>query len=218
MKNDGAVAVTVDIGDDFLELVDSQTFTYTVTPAMIAAESAFGAANRDNFYKAFNFFIPLAGFGAADKIAVPPGTDLMVVRQVLPYGEFDVGSNYTYDNRFYLAVYNWADVDSDGAVWTDKNSNGVVNFINDTAVTLADYGSELVWNDPRTELDRWEYGRFQYSRPVANTYEVTVQDRSGACTMACSLALRHVYTPAGPRSPRTSATRSISTRRRMSPG
>ena len=56
----------------------------------------------------------------------------MIVRQIFPYNEFNTNGNYVYDNRFYLTVYNWMDVNGNGTVWTDKDQNSVVNFINDT--------------------------------------------------------------------------------------
>ncbi|MEZ4833603.1 MAG: hypothetical protein R2873_16735 [Caldilineaceae bacterium] len=38
-----------------------------------------------------------------------------------------------------------------------------------------DGGQDLVWDDPRTELDQWEFVRFDYSRPGGNQSEVWVQ-------------------------------------------
>lgn len=200
INNPSAISTTVDISASYLQLVDSVEFGYDVTPAMIAAESVYGATNQDNFYKAFNFFIPLYGFGGDDKLAsIPADTELMVVRQILPYGEFDIGSDYTADNRFYLTVYNWTDVNGNGKVWTDKDSNGVVNFINDpsTLGQQADGAVELAWGDPRTELDRWEYARFGYNRPTGNTYQLDVQMPLQRMGDGIFIGARHLYSPAG---------------------
>ncbi len=206
--NPAATTTTLTLSDARLTLIDSQTFTYTVTPAMIAEEYKNGTANRDNFYKAFNFFIPITATNTADpamqSINIPAGTDLMVVRQIQPYNEFDVdglpygSSNTLYDNRFYLTVYNWTDINGDGKVWEDKDVNGVVNFINAPPPnTLIDAGVELAWDDPLTELQRWEYERYQYSRPTGNTYEVSVQNPLERMNDGMFIGLRHMSTPAG---------------------
>ncbi|MBU1879435.1 MAG: hypothetical protein KJ734_10840, partial [Chloroflexi bacterium] len=130
-------------------------------------------------------------------IAVPPDTDLMVVRQIFPYDEFDVNGDYVYDQRYYLMVYNWKDVNGNGYVWDDKNANDVVNFINGTEWTAVDTGPELLWNDPRTELDRWEYERFGYNRPTANSNELTVQDPLNRMHDGMFIGLRHLFTGLG---------------------
>lgn len=193
--NDSAVAVDVEISDAVLTLIGSEQLELTVTPDMVAGE------NADNFYKAFQYMIPLTATASADasmhNIVIPPGTDLMVVRQAFPFDEFDVDGNFAYDNRFYLMVYNWKDVDGDGIVWDDKDGNGVVNFVNDSAVTLIDYGTELVWDDPITELDRYEYGRFGYNRPTANTNELMVHDPLGRMHDGLFIGLRHLKTAGG---------------------
>jgi hypothetical protein len=123
----------------------------------------------------------------------------MIVRQIYPYSQFDVNGDYTWDQRFYLTVYNWKDVNGDGNVWEDKDGNGVVNFINDptTFGQQADGAMELKWDDPRTELDRWEFGRFGYHRPGGNTYEMWVHDPLARMHDGLFIGLRHLYKAAG---------------------
>ncbi len=197
--NPSTATINVDISDAELVRIGSEEFTFTVTPQMVAAESAYGAANRDNFFKAFNYFIPITATEGMDsswyKVPIPPDTDLMIVRQMYPFGQFDVNGDYTWDNRFYLTVYNWKDVNGDGNVWEDKNGNGVVNFINDptTFGEQADGAMELAWNDPRTELDRWEFGRFGYNRPAGNVYEMWVHDPLERMHDGLFIGLRHLY-------------------------
>jgi uncharacterized repeat protein (TIGR01451 family) len=197
--NPGAVDVTADVEASELILIGAEEFDFTVTPAMVAAESAYGRANRDNFFKAFNYFIPITATAGMDpswyKVTIPAGTDLMIVRQIYPYSQFDVNGDYSWDNRFYLTVYNWKDVNGDGNVWEDKDGNGVVNFINDptTFGQQADGAIELKWDDPRTELDRWEFGRFGYNRPGGNTYEVWVHDPLERMHDGIFIGLRHLY-------------------------
>lgn len=197
--NDSADPVDVAISDAEMQLIDSVEFDFTVTPAMIAAESAYGGSNRDNFYKSFQYMIPITSTASAgmQNIVVPADTELMVVRQMFPYAQFDTDGNYGWDNRYYLMVYNWKDVNGDGDVWEDKDGNGVVNIINDTNVTLIDYGTELVWDDPRTELDRWEYSRFGYNRPSANTNELMVHDPLSRMHDGLFIGLRHLFTGNG---------------------
>ena len=62
---------------------------------------------------------------------------------------------------------------------------------------LIDRGNELAWNDPRTELERWEYGRFGYNRPTANVNEMLVSDPLGRMHDGLFLGLRHLSTSAG---------------------
>jgi len=201
IHNDSANPITVNLSDQALSLIDSTEFDFTVTPTMTQQESVYGAANRDNFYKAFQYFIPITAGEGMDasmyNITIPADTDLMVVRQIFPYNEFDPDGDYTWDNRFYLMVYNWTDENGNGKVWTDKNGNGVVNFINGTEWTSVDVGPELLWDDPRTEVERWEYERFGYNRPSANSNELTVQDPLNRMNDGMFIGLRHLYTSAG---------------------
>lgn len=194
INNTGAQTITAGIADTELRRIGSKEFTFTVTQDMVTAESAYGAENQDNFYKAFNYFIPItATAGMSDTMYgfdIPPNTDLMVVRQMFPYSEYDVDGDYGWDNRFYLAVYNWQDVNGDGNVWEDKDGNGVVNFINGPDI-VADASPELVWDDARTELDRWEFGRFSYHRPGGNRNEMWVHDPLDRMIDGLFIGLRH---------------------------
>jgi len=197
VHNDSASAINVNIADTYLERIGTKELTLDVTAAMVTAESAYGAENRDNFYKAFNYFIPITASAGNDaswyNVDIPSDTDLMVVRQIFPFDEFDTDGDYSWDNRFYLTVYNWKDINSNGLVWDDKDSNGVVNFINGPYLGTAGLKAspELAWDDPRTELDRWEYGRFGYNRPYANCNELCVQDPLGRMHDGLFIGLRH---------------------------
>lgn len=197
LVNDSDTDVEVEIAPQEPVLVGVEEFDFTVTAEMVAAESAYGAENRDNFYKAFNYFIPItatAGMNSAwYNLDIPAETDMMIVRQAYPFGEFDVNGDYGWDNRFYLMVYNWKDQNNDGNVWEDKDGNGVVNFINGTVAPIHNVGVELDWDDPRTELDRWEYGRFGYNRPYANTNELIVHDPLGRMHDGLFIGTRHLF-------------------------
>lgn len=91
---------------------------------------------------------------------IPPGTDLLRARAVIPYDQFSLadptGPQMTFDNGFALAVYDWTDVNSNGILWSDEViPNGVVN---------------------EGELDEREINRFSYDAPAANCLEVSVAD------------------------------------------
>jgi uncharacterized repeat protein (TIGR01451 family) len=193
--NPGTEDITASVQDSEMKLIGSEEFDFTVTEEMVAAESAYGTENQDNFYKAFNYFIPITATADADSdwhnIDVPADTDLMIVRQVFPYDEFDADGDYAWDNRFYLMVYNWMDVNNDGDVWEDKDGNDVVNFINSGVISQIDGAQELDWDDPRTELDRWEYGRFSYHRPSGNRNEMWVRDPLDRMHDGLFIGLRH---------------------------
>jgi len=200
INNTGVQTITAALDDTELLLVSSQTQTMTITPAMVAAESVLGAGNSDNFFKAFNFFLPITATNAEivanpdwANIQIPADADLMVVRMMFPYDQFDLNGDYAGngDNRFYLNLYNWDDVDGDGYVWEDKNSNGAVNFINSHVITQIDGGDELVWGDPATELDQWEFGRFGYHRPSGNTLEMLVHNPVDRMISGLFIGLRH---------------------------
>ncbi len=199
IHNTGPVTITASIDDAELHLIGTHEFTFTITSEMVAAESAYGDENRDNFFKAFNYFIPITATAAKiaqnpawANIPIPPDTDLMIVRQMFPYDQFDADGDYNWDNRFYLVVYNWKDVNGDGNVWEDKDGNGVVNFINsgDPPETI-DGGDELVWDDLRTEIDRWEFGRFGYHRPGGNRNEMWIHDPLDRMIDGLFIGLRH---------------------------
>ncbi len=168
-----------------LNQVGEGTFSWTLTTDM------FNARSTQNGLKVPQFIIPLfanssAVTGNAEAEAwwktylpdgVPDGTDLMVVRLVIPYDTFDnPPANYVDDLRERLVVYNWSDENGDGYVWHDLNDNGAVNY------KLGGYGPfidglrDVVWSDPANEIDQYEYERFAYNNPVNNTLEVIVQN------------------------------------------
>jgi hypothetical protein len=68
-----------------------------------------------------DYLVPL------DERRIPAGTELMIVRGRFPYGEFDVGSDLVADNYYTPGVMQHTDINGDGKLWEDKNSNGVVN-------------------------------------------------------------------------------------------
>ncbi len=179
VTNTGIAPITAQVSLENPRLIRSDSFTYSVTPAMFIAKST------ENFYKAPQFILPITA--QADVIAanpwwnghdIPAGTDLMVVTMRYPLAQFDNDANYTANNRWRLAVYGWTDINGDNDVWEDLNGNGVVNYVFNPAdpATTSDGGIELRWDDPTTEIDRWEYARVGYSRPGGNVLQIAVHD------------------------------------------
>lgn len=85
--------------------------------------------------------------------------DLVRGQIVFPYSSFDTGGDYIYDNRWRLLFYDWTDNNSDGNLWTDDNTNGVVDS---TEIDI----------DSTTGI--YEYIRFTYAYPSGTCCEASV--------------------------------------------
>ena len=175
VNNTGVTTITASIVNGTPTLIGSKTFTYTITPAIYAALST------DDF-QAPQIAIPITATGSKiisnswwSNITIPAGTQLMLITVRYPYSQFDANGDYAADNHFRLVAYNWKDVNGDGYVWHDKNSNGVVNYSLSSDVTIDGF-IQPDWSDPATEIDRWEYGRFDYARPYGNVLQLPVHD------------------------------------------
>jgi uncharacterized repeat protein (TIGR01451 family) len=79
--------------------------------------------------------------------------DLVRAQVIFPYSVFDVGADYSDDNLWRALFYDWKDLDSDGNLWIDTNSNNIV----DTG-----------------EIDLGEYNRYTYSTPAGTYLEASV--------------------------------------------
>lgn len=82
---------------------------------------------------------------------IPAGTQLVYARLALPFEQFEPQDDYRLSNnaQWRLNVLDWTDINGDGNLWTDLNSNGVVNC-------AGGFGSAAC------ELDQGEYIRFGY--------------------------------------------------------
>lgn len=64
-----------------------------------------------------------------DPARVPADADLLIVRSVQPYDNFDLGddggSGFGVENQWELALYGWTDRDGDGLLWTDGDGDGL---------------------------------------------------------------------------------------------
>lgn len=83
-----------------------------------------------------NHLIPI------DKEQIPEGTDLMVIRGIVPMSEWDLNGDGVAENTFSIQAYQHTDIDGDGLLWEDRNGSGTVDLseFGDTDVTV-------VWGD-----------------------------------------------------------------------
>lgn len=177
VRNTGPALIRTALSAVRLEKTGSRTISYTITPEMFQAKSP------ENFYKAPDFIIPITAKASKisanpwwNNVQIPAGTELMIIRLRYPYNQFDPDDNYAADNRFRLIVYNWRDASNNGKVWTDKNGNGVVNYVTSGEITQIDGGKELDWQHSDTELDQGEYERFTYAKSTSNNLHALVHN------------------------------------------
>jgi hypothetical protein len=144
---------------------DSQSFTIynrSATPLSVnlrsdglirIGEREFDFTSSDRTLEApYNFNRP--GYLLEIPGGIPSGTDLMIVRAVYPYDEWDTNHDYVEDNRWRLLVYDWKDQNGDGNLWVDSDGDGTVDV---------------------PELDVGEYMRFTYHYTSQNNKHVLVQ-------------------------------------------
>jgi subtilase family protein len=165
---------------------DSQTFTvdgggpYTVSDRYVKRSATvsrnFTTAPVNKETKAWNFDAPDYLVNISDIVAAHPNADLMVVRANFDYAKFDGNQDYVADQAWRLLTYNWTDVNRDGDLWSDSDSDGAVDYIVTAHHSQIDAGAER--NDINygaSEIDEGEYVRFMYHRPGANTLQSWVR-------------------------------------------
>jgi len=151
--------VTFNVQSDILRKVSEQTFDWTT--ADLSQEDAY-SFNRPGYLRNLT-------------PDIPAGTDLMVVRVIYPYSEWDIDGDYVQDQYWRVVLYDWTDVSGDGALWTDTNGNGTVNG---------------------AELEDGEYVRFAYLHSYSNNRAVYVQNPLGRMHDGVFLGLQHAGTDA----------------------
>ena len=94
----------------------------------------------------YNYGVPDYALNISQWVTAHPDADLMVVRLTTPFEHFDTvpPTPPSFRNLWRLMVYNWWDLDTNGAWWTDTNANGRV-----------DWPGEI---DNRDEWLRFDYG------------------------------------------------------------
>jgi subtilisin family serine protease len=105
-----------------------------------------------------DYLIPLID-NKSGLFEVPSGTDLVKVSVYLDYFEFDPDWDYSIENRYTMAIYDWWDEDGDGKYWNDVNVDGVVQQ------------DEIEGYPSYSEIQR-----FGISSQAANRYEARVHD------------------------------------------
>lgn len=89
---------------------------------------------------------------ALDRDAIPPGTDLLVVRGAMPNSDATVvalDDGRVVANGYDVGIVRHTDLDGDGQLWRDANGNGAVNH--------AGRGDSVNW--AATEVDEGEFNR-----------------------------------------------------------
>ncbi|MSP12267.1 MAG: DUF4397 domain-containing protein [Chloroflexi bacterium] len=89
--------------------------------------------------------------------AIPPGTDLIDVQSILPWDKFDYNNDYNTDAGWRIMVYDWKDLNGDGKLWTDTNSNGTVN---NGEIQTGEYNRYGYGYDTGTSDDQRVHGPF----------------------------------------------------------
>lgn len=111
----------------------------------------------------FNFHSPdyLLALDPAD---IPADAEVMVVRYVHPYSTYDPNYDFnTANSSWRFMLYNWTDINADGKLWEDKNSNGTVNHVDDEALGMDNDGFYKVdYKADETEIQEGEYIRMDY--------------------------------------------------------
>jgi hypothetical protein len=166
---------TWNVSDRYLTLADSTTVDFTSEP--LAQESE------------YNFNAPDYLMDVTDLVQSHPDADLMVVRANYPRDQFDGDGDYAADQSWRLLTYNWTDIDGDGRLWEGRNGNGVVNHKLRSSSSNIDGNLDI--NFRASDLDEFEYVRFMYHRPGANTLQSFVRDPSGRMADGVYVGLQH---------------------------
>ncbi len=152
--NPSGYDITVDLDSGSMQRFAEYDYQFTTSPS--EAESAFNFHSPD-------YLIDLGS--ALGGAAIPSDAELMVVRFVQPYDQFDPLSQFsgTPANSWRFMLYNWTDINKDGLLWIDKNSNGAVNHADNLALGHDNDGFYRVdFNNPTTEVQQGEYVRMDY--------------------------------------------------------
>ncbi len=113
-----------------------------------------------------------------DKTKIPAGTDLMVVRMVQPYDQFDMNNNFaldTADNNWRLMLYQHTDWNDDGKLWDDVNGDGIVQKTAVQPLKTVGLDSNLVAVDyAQSEIEEGEYNKFDMAYSASNSMLISV--------------------------------------------
>jgi len=164
-----------DISDRYMTRTDSVSMDFT--SSTVGNESPYT-------FNAPDYLIDLT-----DEVAAHPDADLMVVRANFPLADYDLGLNYTRDNEFRMLTYNWTDINEDGNLWTDADTDGAVDH--STLGTSSNIDGFADINFAASEMDKGEYERFMYHRPGANTLQSFVRNPNDRMADGLFLGFQH---------------------------
>jgi subtilisin family serine protease len=142
VKNTSGSSVDININDAILEQVYEQTFNLNFSsfspPSFTTPDWVGDITSLINSYE----------------------PDLVRAQVIFPYSVFDSDENYKYDDRWRVLFYDWKDLNSDGNLWVDSNSNGRVD------------SGEI--DNCETSNCLSEYNRFTYGYPTGTYLEASV--------------------------------------------
>jgi hypothetical protein len=167
---------TYSISGRYLKRVSVEDFNWT--SANVAKESP-------NTFNAPDYLINLTG-----RVNDHPDADLLVVKAIYPHNELDSDNDYAINQRWTLLAYDWTDQNGDGALWVDKDHDGVVDHKTLPFSSNIDNNPDI--NFGVSEIQRGEYERFNYLRTENNEVQVTVRDPKQRMHDGLYLGLQHV--------------------------
>ena len=168
LNNYGNASQQVQITTSRLTKIDTQDYSFTTLDQSLDNEANGGS------------------FGEPDYIFpidedIPEDTDMVQVRLMSPYEQFDPDNNLDEPFNFWaLYLYDWTDLDEDGELWVDTDANGKVS------ITFDDDGNVV-----ESELDASEIAPFNYSATTGPTQQIRVRDPLSRMTDGIALGVRH---------------------------
>lgn len=174
--------ISVNLSAKTLRRISSREFSFTTKPQ-----------DQEGPY---NFHVPDYLIPVQD---IPANAELMTVSAIFPLEQLDPNRDYTEDQRWYLYLYDWTDINGDGKLWDDRDNDGIVDhattnppqahnidfFHNDDPPDVAEPDWAL------TEIQRWEYTRVMYNRPYATALRVNMQNPAQAKHDGLFIGLQH---------------------------
>jgi hypothetical protein len=165
LSNPGQADVEVTLKAQTLRRTGSYSIDFT-TQAVAEESVPFAAQSPD-------YLVPI------DKTKIPEGTDLMIVRGVMPLRELDPDGNYQWttasDSLWYSYVYQHTDWNDDGKLWADANGDGIVQHslaspIRWEALDASRPGLDFA----ASEIQEGEYSRVNYATNGTNNWSLAV--------------------------------------------
>ena len=136
-----------------------------------------------------NFNVPDYLIDISDAVAAHPNADMIAISASFPLSEFDVDSDYTYDQRWRLLAYDWTDMNHDGNLWTDKDHDGAVDHKDGPHSSNIDGNLDVKWAS--SEIDQNEYERFSYTSAASDSQRIHVGHPAARMTDGFFIGLQH---------------------------